>query len=126
MNPRFTDAYGFHAVTVGRAQRRGIGPCVDIGDDLTLTPPEARRLADAVRRAAGPDTTAEERVWLGWLAAVVCSFAALELAMPTKLSAVLRKHLRVHPQRPGHRILGTALGVLAAWGVSHLLDEHDG
>lgn len=102
-----------------------IGPCVDIGDGITLKPPEARQLAAAVRKAAGPDTTPEEVVWLGWAAAFSLSFAALEIAMPTKLSTVLRKHLRIAPQRAGHRIAGTTLALSAAWVISHLLDEHD-
>jgi len=125
MGARFADAFGFHHIHVRRTDHGpNIGPCVDIGDDITLTLDDARQLAAAVRKAAGPDTTAEERVWLGWVTAVVCSFAALEIAMPTKLSEVLRKHLRIRPQRPGHRIAGVALGAGAAWVVAHLLDEH--
>lgn len=122
----FRDAFGFHSITVKRVDHGpNIGPCVDIGDGLTLKPSDARQLAAAVRRAAGPDINPEEVVWLGWAAAFGLSFAALEIAMPTKLSKMLRKHLRIAPQRPGHRIAGMALGGLAAWVVSHLLDEHD-
>lgn len=122
---QFRDAYGFHTLNVRRVHGPGgVGPCVDIGDAVTVTAADARQLADAVRRAAGPDKDAEERVWLGWLAAAVCSFAALEYAMPTKLSNVLRRHLRIHPQRPGHRLFGMALVGLLAWFGAHVLDEH--
>lgn len=122
----FDDAFGFDRVTVRRTRYGDIGDCVDIGEHVTVTPDQARQLAAAVRKAAGPSATAEERVWLGWLAAAVCSFAALEFTMPTKLSRVLRKHLRIQPQRPGHRLLGMALIGLLAWFASHVLDQHDG
>lgn len=68
--------------------------------------------------------TTEERVWAGWLVAVGCSFGALEFTMRTKLCTALRRWLRIHPQRPGHRILGATLALLAAWFVSHVLDKH--
>lgn len=70
-------------------------------------------------------TPNSERVWLGWLIAVVCSFGALESTLPVKLCAVIRKHLRIHPQRPGHRVLGAALLLGLAWFAAHLLDEQE-
>lgn len=68
--------------------------------------------------------TTEERVWVGWPVAVLCSFAFLELTMPTKLCTALRRWLRIHPQRRGHRLAGTALALLLAWFLAHILDQH--
>lgn len=67
-----------------------------------------------------------ERVWTGWLIAVACSFGALEFSLPTKLCHCIRRWLRINPQRPGHRVLGTALLLLLAWFASHVLDHHKG
>lgn len=69
--------------------------------------------------------TTEERVWAAWLTAVACSFGALEITMRTKLCTCLRRWLRIHPQRPGHRVLGAALLLLLAWFAAHILDRHD-
>lgn len=67
--------------------------------------------------------TRDERVWLGWLVFVACSFGALETSLDAKLCASLRRWLRIHPQRPGHRIAGMVIILGLAWFVAHLLDE---
>lgn len=41
----FPDAYGFHTVKVRRVEIPDVGPCVDIGDGLTVTMADAARLA---------------------------------------------------------------------------------
>lgn len=124
MTDHIRDAYGFDLVTVRPAQHPQLGPCIDIGEDLTITNSDAPALIDAIRHHTTGDPAVEERVWLYWTAAVACSFAALELSMRTKLSAVLRKHLRIHPQRRGHRIAGAALVAGLAVFASHILDQH--
>lgn len=124
MTDHIRDAYGFDLITVQGVQHPQLGPCIDIGDDLTITTSDAPALIDAIRHHATSDPAVEERVWLYWTAAVACSFAALELTMRTKLCTVLRKHLRIHPQRRGHRITGAALITGLAAFAAHILDQH--
>lgn len=55
MTAQFDDIYGFHTAEIRRIHHPELGPCIDV-DNLTITVPDARQLADAITAAAdAPD-----------------------------------------------------------------------